>query len=248
MRLFKLFDPWCRLKRRLDSANSYLIYSRRLEWRAVTRFRIKEILDKAIKELELDGRFWAKDFTQPSYCGEHYVNLHSVHLIGPRDFSGIQLIRYEEGQVSSVANVMEEYGHIVFAQTDVGIISVSVVPTKRSFPLKFVEHKYMISGYYEIQSILKQEDKEKTRYILLGFYEPWQLSKKKIKKLIACGIRVIHETQQNEHGGWYTRWLFLRETDAYKGIKYGVIASLSVYILIEIIKQVGPWVIKFFCG
>lgn len=239
MRLFAIFDPWWWLKRRLAKGDSRLIFTRRLECQKVLWPKIADVLRKAITEMGLERDYRVVDDVQHQYYGENYVNWNGIRLVGRMDFSGIVRQRYEQGQPVAWDHVMEMHGQLIFSQTDTNMIGVLVTPTSRIFPQHDIKKDYTVitgSNREHRYSVIGKSEKKPPRYLHLGFFEPWELNESKIRKLTAQGIRIIHETQQNEKEGWYTRWLFLRETDGYKNFMYGVLSSLAVVIIYDLLK------------
>lgn len=230
--------PWSISKKSLKLLSAGNIATRRDQWNKVTKALVIEVFNDAI------STFVHK---LPMMIGTPYGNYSNGILSNNFDYisledstiipENISFSRRVNGKESGYAIAKEQGGAISFAQSESGLIAVHFYRAEVILPDLNVRTPHNTTTVPNVESMyLSAPIPRQTTAILFGIYEPKKLTKRCIRKIVDRGISFLIETRNNARQSWRTRWLFLKQTEMFKGIIIGVISSMLVSITIEVVK------------
>lgn len=227
--------PWSISKKSLKRLSAGKIAARRNQWSMVTKALAIEVFNDAISTF---------NSTLPMMIGTPYGNYSNGILSKNFDYisledstilpENISFRCIVNGEERGYAIAKEQGGAISFAQSESGLIVVHFYRAEVKLPNPNALTPHITTTVPNVESMyLKTPIPRQSTAILFGVYEPKKLTKRCIRKIVDRGISFLIETRNNARQSWRTRWLFLKQTEMYKGIIIGVISSTLVSLAIE---------------
>ncbi|KAF5077219.1 hypothetical protein DSECCO2_152370 [anaerobic digester metagenome] len=211
-----MFCPWQLVSKSIQRQTIDSAAIKRRTWNQTTRGHVLEVCNEAISDLRSHISLIINTPYANTMNGLVSKNFDLITLDdATTNPAGISLERYVDGKLQRSSLAKEVGGSIQFAQAESGHIVVT---------------------FYPAEVILPDSKRTNSNRIVYQICDPQKLTKRKLKKILDVGISFLIETRNGSQRGWHTHWLFLKQTEMYKGIIIGVISSTLVSLTIEAVE------------
>ena len=234
------FSSQKKAARWLNRINQNALRDRRREWDLLIRKRVEAALNETVTELSSLISLFLIPPDKATFNGTMRTNFDCFFLSTPSMPTGIMFDTNRSGILVKREIAIEKGGAISIGQATTGHIVITFQPAYVALPQDDTSVTYDVTPEQGRRRKFKvsnnKREKQKPDHIIYGVYEPWELSERKLKKIIFRGVRFILNTRSNATPDIYTRWLYVKNDTFYKGIFLGFIMSLIASSFWDFIK------------